>query len=152
MNKTEFIEKLQRALAGGLNSSQVAENVTYYQEYIDSEIRKGRREEEVMQQLGDPRLLSKSIIEANKHAGTSYGSNREYDEEMADDTQEWRQEGQTDGSRRIVFPGWLVMLIVTVLVLLVIGVATVTLVKFAPVIIVVLVVVLIVKARQGRSR
>lgn len=152
MNRTEFIDKLQRALAGGLNSSLVAENVRYYQEYIDSEVRKGRREEEVLSQLGDPRLLAKSIIEANKHAGESYGSNHEYDEEVADDTQEWRQEGQTGGVRRIVFPGWLVMLIVTVLVLLVIGVATVTLVKFAPVIIIVLLVVLAVKVFQGRSR
>ena len=40
MNKEEFIEKLQRALAGGLNSGLVAENVRYYQEYIDAEVRR----------------------------------------------------------------------------------------------------------------
>lgn len=152
MNKTEFIEKLQHALAGGLNSSQVAENVRYYQEYIDTEMRKGRREDEVMSQLGDPRLLAKSIIEANKRAGTSYGSNRQYDEEVADDTREWKREDDKSTGRRIVLPGWLVMLIVTVIVLLVIGVVTYTLFYFAPVIIGVLVVVLIVKAFQGRSR
>lgn len=152
MNKTEFIEKLQHALAGGLNSSQVAENVRYYQEYIDTEMRKGRREDEVMSQLGDPRLLAKSIIEANKRAGTSYGSNRQYDEEVADDTREWKREDDKSTGRRIVLPGWLVMLIVTVIVLLVIGVMTYTLFYFAPVIIGVLVVVLIVKAFQGRSR
>lgn len=154
MNKTEFIEKLQRALAGGLNSSQVAENVRYYQEYIDTEIRKGRREEEVMSQLGDPRLLAKSIIEANKRAGTSYGSNRQYDEEVADDTREWNRNDDAGAGtgRRIVLPGWLVMLIVTVIVLLIIGVVTSLLAFFAPVIIVVLIVLLIVKLFQGNSR
>ncbi|MBD5489728.1 MAG: DUF1700 domain-containing protein [Lachnospiraceae bacterium] len=89
MEKTEFIERLQRALAAGISSSQVAENVRYYQDYIDSEIRKGRSEKEVMDSLGDPRLLAKSIIEANKHAGVSYGSNQEYDDEVADEPQEW---------------------------------------------------------------
>ena len=152
MNKTVFIEKLQRALAGGLNSRQVAENVRYYQEYIDSEIRKGRREEEVMSQLGDPRLLAKSIIEANKHAGTSYGSNHEYDDEVADDTREWRREDEMGTGRRIVLPGWLVMLIVTVIVLLIIGVITSLFAFFAPVIIVALLVLLIVKLFQGNSR
>ncbi len=82
MDRNEFIEKLQRTLAGGLSSAQVAENVRYYQDYIASEIRKGQTEEEVLSQLGDPRLLAKSIIEANKRAGASYGSNQEYDEEI----------------------------------------------------------------------
>ena len=152
MEKAEFIERLQRALAAGISSSLVAENVRYYQDYIDSEIRKGRSEKEVMDSLGDPRLLAKSIIEANKHAGVSYGSNQEYDEEVADDTQEWETDRGTPKSRSIVFPGWLVMLVVTVIVLLIIGVATYTLISFAPLIIGVLVAVLIVKAFQGRSR
>ena len=52
MSRAEFIEKLQRALAGGLNSSQVAENVRYYREYIDCEVSKGRREGEVKVTLG----------------------------------------------------------------------------------------------------
>lgn len=151
MEKTEFIERLQRALAAGISSSQVAENVRYYQNYIDSEIRKGRSEKEVMDSLGDPRLLAKSIIEANKHAGVSYGSNQEYDDEVADEPQEWDSDRSTPKGRSIVLPGWLVMLIVTVIVLLIIGVATYTLISFAPVIIGVLVVVLIVKTFQGRS-
>ena len=151
MEKTEFIERLQRALAAGISSSQVAENVRYYQDYIDAEIRKGRSEKEVMESLGDPRLLAKSIIEANKHAGVSYGSNQAYDEEVTDDAQEWEADRGTPKGRSIVLPGWLVMLIVTVIVLLIIGVATYTLISFAPVIIGVLVVVLIVKTFQGRS-
>ena len=62
MNRNEFIDKLQRTLAGGLNCNQVADNVRYYQDYIDTEIRKGRSEADVLAGLGDPRLLAKSII------------------------------------------------------------------------------------------
>ena len=39
MGRTEFLDRLQRALAGGVNSSRVAENVQYYREYIDVEIK-----------------------------------------------------------------------------------------------------------------
>lgn len=152
MSKTEFIEKLQRALAGGLNSSQVAENVSYYREYIDSEIRRGKSEPEVMARLGDPRLLAKSIIEANKHAGESYGSNREYDEEVSEEQQTWREDDGMPHGKSIMLPGWLVMLIVTVVVVLIIGAATALLSFFAPVILAVLAVVLVVKVIQGWQR
>lgn len=148
MDREEFIDKLQRALAGGLNSSQVAENVRYYQEYIDSEMRKGRSEAEVMNQLGDPRLLAKSIIEANKRAGTSYGSNREYDEEMPADTEEGGQDRNSANGRVVMLPGWLVLLIITVAVFVIIGVVTSLLAYFAPVIIAVLIVLLVIKIFQ----
>ena len=152
MNRTEFIEKLQRALAGGLNSSQVADNVRYYQEYIDTEVRKGRREEEVLAQLGDPRLLAKSIIEANKRAGTNYGSNREYDEEVAENWQSFNAEDEKPHVKNVMLPGWLIMLIATVIVIVVIGLVTSLLYLFGPIIIGVLIVVLIVKIIQSNSR
>ena len=148
MDKREFIDKLQRALAGGLNSSQVAENVRYYEEYIDSEIRKGKSEADVMDQLGDPRLLAKSIIEANKRAGASYGSNREYDEEVSEDI-DGHGPGRNSAENRVVMlPGWLILLIVTVAVVVIIGVVTSLLAFFAPVIIAVLIILLVVKIFQ----
>lgn len=154
MDKKEFIEKLQRALASGLSSSQVAENVRYYQEYLESEIRKGRTEAEVLAQLGDPRLLAKSIIEANKRAGTNYGSNREYDEEVSGERQgeEKRRNSAFEyNGRSLVLPGWLLMVIVTVLVIVVIGLVTSLLSVFAPVIIVVLGILLLIKVFQNRT-
>lgn len=54
MDKTEFIDKLRRALNGNISPSMVQNNVSYYEDYIDSEIRKGKTEKEVMDQLGDP--------------------------------------------------------------------------------------------------
>ena len=52
MDRIEFVDKLQHALSGGLGSAMVAENVQYYREYIDVEIRKGRSEEEVEEATG----------------------------------------------------------------------------------------------------
>lgn len=152
MDKRDFIEKLQRTLAGGLDSALVAENVRYYQEYIESEIQKGKTEEAVLSQLGDPRLLAKSIIEANKRTGTSYGSNQEYDEEITEDViAEGTKKSQRYG-RAVMLPGWLMMVIMTVLVVVVIGLVTSLLSFFAPVIIIGLIVLLIVKVFQSNTR
>ena len=146
MDRTEFIERLQRSLSGGVNSSQVTENVRYYQEYIDTEIRKGRNEEEVLGSLGDPRLLAKSIIEANKRAGVIEGTNRNYDEETSDDVYE-----KLSWINRIVrMPGWLIGLIVVVILLLIIGVVFSLISVFAPIMIPVLIVVLIYNYIRGR--
>ncbi|MDE7197680.1 MAG: DUF1700 domain-containing protein [Lachnospiraceae bacterium] len=146
MDRAEFTDKLQHALAGGLNSAAVAENVQYYREYIDVEIRKGRSEEEVLGSLGDPRLLAKSIIEANKRAGLNEGTNRNYDEETPDNVY-----GEQEGTGHAVrVPAWLILLILGVLFLLIIGVIFSVISVLAPIIIPVLVVVLLVNFFRGR--
>lgn len=147
MDRLEFTDKLQRALAGGLGSAAVAENVHYYREYIDMEIRKGRSEEEVLASLGDPRLLAKSIIEANKRTGMNEGTNQNYDEETPDHVYgEQRETGQA-----VRVPGWLILLILVVVFLLIIGVVFSVISILAPIIIPVLVVVLLVNFFRGRS-
>lgn len=148
MDRVEFTDKLQHALAGGMNSAGVAENVRYYQEYIDVEIRKGRSEKEVLESLGDPRLLAKSIIEANKRAGMNEGTNRNYDEETSDHAY-----GDQDRSIQAVrMPGWLIILILVVVGLLIIGVAFSIISVLAPVIIPVLIVLLVVNFIRGRRQ
>ncbi len=174
MNRIEFIEKLQRTLAGGLGSDMVADNVRYYQDYIDGEMRKGKSEAEVLAALGDPRLLAKSIIEANKHAGVNMGTNRVYDEETSGQSRTYtggaysgtpygqrssyeenntydETEGQSGGGRVFRMPGWLLLLIVTVVVILVISVAFSLLSFFSPIIIMVLVVILLVRVFRERK-
>lgn len=84
MNRDEFIRQLRIALSGAVNSIIIEDNVRYYQEYIDAEIRKGRTEEQVLQELGNPRLIAKTIIETNKTAGTTeeaYESNEAYEQD-----------------------------------------------------------------------
>lgn len=143
MDRHEFIEKLQRALSGGVSSERVAENVRYYQDYIDTEIRGGKSEAETLAALGDPRLLAKSIIEANKRAGIGVGMNQNFDEE--------RQEDETlppTGAFRV--PGWLILVIVAVIALLIIGVVFSVLSFLSPVLIPALLVLLIVNYIKRR--
>ncbi len=65
MNKQEFLDILRMALSGRVSAKTVEENVSFYEEYINSKIRIGQSEESVLHKLGDPRLLAKSIISAH---------------------------------------------------------------------------------------
>ena len=152
MDKEEFIMKLQHALAGGISGSQTAEHVRYYREYIDSEIHKGRTEEEILEQLGDPRLLARSIVDANRRSGAAYSAAQEYDDEVGANAREGSTRGENTRVRRVALPGWLVMLTIVVITMLVIGVVSSLLYLFAPVIMAVLIVLLIVKVIQGSGR
>ena len=105
----------------------------------------------MLSSLGAPRLLAKSIIEANKRAGASFGSNREYDEELVDDAREEGKAFTRKFESGFMLPGWLIMIIMTVIVIVIIGLVTSLLSLFAPVIIVGLIALLIVKVFQGRG-
>ncbi len=61
MTKEQFLSSLEEALIGNISPSLINENIRYYEEYIETEKRKGRTEEEVMEELGDPRLIAKTI-------------------------------------------------------------------------------------------
>ena len=62
MTKREFLDKLKKALANDLSGNVIRDNVDYYNDYITEEVRKGRKESEVIEELGDPWAIAKNII------------------------------------------------------------------------------------------
>lgn len=69
MNRTEFLEQLEEALQGEVSPAKLDENLRYYDTYIQTQVRLGRTEEEVLQQLGDPRLIARTIIDVDGQGG-----------------------------------------------------------------------------------
>ena len=109
MTKNEFLDKLRVALTGKVSSALVEENMTYYKEYIDSQVRMGRSEREVMEMLGDPRLIARTIVQTN---GTETAEEAEYRESRTydDNAYEYENEGNdsSKGQLRVrQIPGWL---------------------------------------------
>ncbi len=72
MTKYEFLEKMRHALANDLNGSIVQENVNYYDGYISEEVRNGRDEAAVIEELGDPWAIARTIIESTGNAREEY--------------------------------------------------------------------------------
>ena len=92
MRKTEFLQELREALQGEVSAAVIQENVRYYDTYISQEAASGRREEDVIEEIGSPRLIARTIIDSSEAAGeeggyygygessykSSYGSERGY--------------------------------------------------------------------------
>ena len=74
MNTGEFSSRLEDALRGKVSNQVIEANLQYYRDYITGEIRKGRTEEQVMDDLGDPRLIARTIIETQGGSGAGAGS------------------------------------------------------------------------------
>lgn len=68
MSKEEFLQRLRQALTGEVPQGVIQENIRYYDEYIGGEVRRGLAEETVTGEIGDPRLIAKTIIEATAGA------------------------------------------------------------------------------------
>ena len=84
MNKEEFIQSLRRDLAGDVPQNVLEENVQYYREYIDGEVAKGRSEEEVIEELGTPRLIAKNIEDTTEMDEEETGGQRYTDRGYGD--------------------------------------------------------------------
>ena len=69
MNKEEFLQGLTKALSGKVPPEAIRENLRYYEEYIRTEMGKGRSESDIMEELGSPRLIARTIIDTTPGAG-----------------------------------------------------------------------------------
>ena len=68
MRKDEFLRLLRQALTGNVPAAVLEENVRYYDFYIREEVEKGRTEEEVIAEIGDPRLIARTIADTTDGA------------------------------------------------------------------------------------
>lgn len=80
MTREAFLKELRISLHGRIPQSQVNEHLTYYENYIIEESRKGRTEEEVIRDIGSPRLVAKTLTdlcEEETYQSADYGSAEE---------------------------------------------------------------------------
>ena len=145
MNKQEFVDRLRMALNGRVSPGLVMDNVNYYQDYINTEIRKGRTEEEVLESLGDPRLIARTIIQTNGgdnrsgYRNTVYG-NGEYREAAGQNVHQSKV-----GNVLAKLPGWVWLILGILVVVLIFGAVFSVLSFLAPVLIPIVVVLFLVK-------
>ena len=161
MSKQEFMENLRMALNGRVSPGVVTENLNYYNDYINMEIRKGRTEEEVLASLGDPRLIARTIVQTNgggndptgrivgdgssrTSKGGSY-SGQSYNRNANQSYGGYGQDSGSTGGRRFKIPGWLFLIIILFVIVLIVGVAFSLLSILVPILLPLLVVVFLVK-------
>lgn len=124
MTRFKFTEELRKALSGRVSHATVNENVSYYENYIDAEIKKGRSEKEVLKELGDPRLIARTIIDMAKEG-----------EAETVESEEGSSAGKSFSGRVIRLPLWLSGIILFLLMLFIFKVVGLVLSVLLPVII-----------------
>lgn len=98
MNKKEFLQALRGELINSVSGQIIEEQLRFYSEYIDTEMDRGRGEEEVVAELSAPNLLARSIIEAadaggDRVARTTPFRYEEKDINYASDEEDMRYQG-----------------------------------------------------------
>ena len=136
MDKQEFITSLRRNLSGMEDYEYVNDTVSYYENYIETEVRKGETEENVLRMLGDPSLIAKSI-KASKEEITFVDR---------DETEEFRRTAQKAEKRiswlmkLLSLPSWVLKLGFWVVVIGLFALTGFIIVKIWPVFVVLIVI------------
>ncbi|WP_434310931.1 DUF1700 domain-containing protein [Hominifimenecus sp. rT4P-3] len=115
MTREEFIETLEISLQGQVPPEVAASNLRYYRSYISEETAKGRSEEEILDMLGDPRLIARTIVDAATAQGGQRGANSR--------GENWGQQEQTGtwtSNKNFLSGSWKWVLILVLVVIFVI--------------------------------
>ena len=80
MNRHEFLKQLESALEAEMSPAKVKGHVEYYRSYIAEELKNGKSEKEVMDLLGDPWVIARSIIDSPLNETDSQYAYADYEE------------------------------------------------------------------------
>ncbi len=69
MRSSDFLLQLKKALENELSADRVQENIEYYKNYMKEEMKNGKSEREVLDMLGDPWAIAKTILMEEKMSG-----------------------------------------------------------------------------------
>lgn len=75
MNREKFLKELEECLSE-LDGAEKNSVISFYNDYFDKQISMGRTEEDIIDELGNPRFLAKSIKDNYKRTGNASAFNR----------------------------------------------------------------------------
>lgn len=88
MDKKEFLDILRQSLDGEVDNNILEQSIKFYNGYISSHSDKS--EKEIISEIGDPRLIAKTIIDTEKlksqrdsSTWSAYDSNRSYKDDYS---------------------------------------------------------------------
>lgn len=145
----EFFKELEECLQGEVSETEKRDSLNYYREYFREQKAAGFSEQEIIQSLGSPRLIAKSIIDAHgmMEEQTQTGQGEYYDAE----DERYRYTSDENSSSGMYHTGkkWLTAILIFIVVLCILGV--IIQVVF-PLILILIPVIFILKLIQGNRR
>lgn len=77
MSKEEFLRRLEEALAGEVPTAVIRDNLLYYQNYLSQETARGRTVDEIVTEIGEPRIIARTIIDSTEAMEEAEGADYE---------------------------------------------------------------------------
>ncbi len=71
--KQEFLRELGEKLSEGLGEQEIMSQLQYYAGYIDGEMARGKTMDEAVEDLGEPILIARTILEAPREEDLFFG-------------------------------------------------------------------------------
>ncbi len=143
MSKEEFLRILRLKLSGAMAPSEVESQVDYYSAYIAGELSKGKSESQIIEELGDPVLIAKTLTSAMKRAEEE----TEYRENINSDNEYQREQNEPKRKSKVIqigsagcIIGFIVALFIIILLIVLMVRFSVAIVRFLWPVIIVLVV------------
>lgn len=151
MLKQDFLDGLRRSLSGKVDVELIDETIRYYEDYIDVQIKKGESESSVLEKLGKPALLAKSIVQANANCGNSGSQSEIYEDGEAERYS--RSKVGDKGVRLITkMPGWLAVFLALLILFLILSFVFSVLSFLAPVLIPLGIIFVIIAIRKSKYK
>ncbi len=119
MKLQDFLEELKDALDGEIPPTQIEVNLKYYRDYVKQREQQGKTEEEILNELGEPRLIARTIIDTshlNKNTEKKYNTTYQKKDSYTD------TENPDLSSNVYHMPLWLFKVIAIIVILLIISI------------------------------
>mgnify|MGYP001442110031 CR=1 FL=1 len=75
MTKKEFLNILYEQLSDQMPEAKASAHTQYYHDYIQDALKNGQKEKQVLDSLGDPRLIAKTLIDTDAEPSVFSGTN-----------------------------------------------------------------------------
>ncbi len=136
MTKSEFLDTLRRVLNRELSEAEAYSHVNYYDTYIRGQMAQGKSEQQVLDELGDPRLIARTILQVEgqeEEAGdmrteqTVYteGADGSYEETYSSGSGYSDESSSPFGTQVHIhgfgWKGWLILILVLIVIFTVLG-------------------------------
>lgn len=85
MTREEFLEQMEDTLAGEVPNSVIYDNKQYYERYFFSQMKMGKTEAQILEELGNPRLIARTIIDMQGDAAQHYREGAYYKDDIREE-------------------------------------------------------------------
>ena len=120
MNRDEFLNELRKYLSG-LSENDKNDTISFYSNYFDEQMAAGRSEKEIIDELGSPRLLAKSIKDTKEAESASYSN---YSHVESGNTEYHFYDFKQVGWKNKIFAALILILVIVLIATLIAGVVT----------------------------